>query len=187
MEKKKHSMVLEFALVTLTLGLLLLPGAAGQEPPVDDEEKGCIAYAYTESENHYFLLKDNASMFGDVLRVVHNCPTLSVYAEGFFVASSANNFTFSLEAGVHNISFESSTFNATFSNVMFYPDRLDWEFDFIELQDSKPQFIDIELSELRTNWAVGVGIVVVWVLTTYVYWSLISSYIDRNFVEEVTQ
>jgi len=25
------------------------------------------------------------------------------------------------------------------------------------------------------------------VLTTYVYWSLISSYIDRNFIEEVTQ
>jgi hypothetical protein len=186
MEKKKHSMVLELALV-ITLGLLLLPGVAGQEPPVDEEEKGCIAYAYTQSENHFFLLKDNASMFGDVLRVVHNCDDLRVYADGFFLASSGQNFTFSLEAGIHNLSFQSSTFNESFSNVMFYPDRLNWEFDFIELQESKPQFIDIELSELRTNWAVGVGIVVVWVLTTYVYWSLISSYIDRNFVEEVTQ
>jgi hypothetical protein len=64
---------------------------------------------------------------------------------------------------------------------------LNWEFDFIALEESKPQFIDVEISELRTNWAVGVGIVVVWVLTTYVYWSLISSYIDRNFIEEVTQ
>ena len=186
MEKKKHSMVLELAFV-IALGLLLLPGVAGQEPPVDDQEKGCIAYAYTESENHYFLLKDNASMFGDVLRVVHNCDDLRVYADGFFLASSSQNFTFSLEAGIHNLSFESSSFNDSFSNVMFYPDRLDWEFDFIQLQEAKPQFIDIELSELRTNWAVGVGIVVVWVLTTYVYWSLISSYIDRNFVEEVVQ
>lgn len=185
MEKKKNSMVLELAFLTALV--LLLPGAAGQEPPVDEEEKGCIAYAYTESDNHFFLLKDNASMFGDVVRVVHNCEDLRVYAEGFFLASSSQNFTFSLEAGIHNLSFESSSFNESFSNVMFYPDRLNWEFDFIELQEAKPQFIDVDLSELRTNWAVGVGIVVVWVLTTYVYWSLISSYIDRNFVEEVSQ
>lgn len=186
MEKKKHTMVLEFACV-MVLALLLLPGTAAQEPPVDDEEKGCIAYAYTESDNHYFLLKDNASMFGNVLRIVHNCDDLRVYSDGFFMASSGQNFTLSLEAGIQNLTFESSNFNESFSNVMFYPDRLNWEYDFIQLQESKPQFIDIELSEIRTNWAVGVGIVVVWVLSTYVYWSLISSYIDRNFVEEVTQ
>lgn len=186
MEKKKNSMVLEVVSL-LVLGLLLLPTATAQEPPVDDQDKPCIGYAYTSSENHYFLLVDNSSMFGDAMRVVHNCKTMEVYVDGFFVASSSENFTFSMEQGIHNVTIKGENFSQSFSNVVFYPDRLEWEFEIIQIEESKPKFIDVEISDMRTNWAVGVGIVVVWVLTTYVYWSLISSYIDRNFIEEVTQ
>ena len=185
MRRKNQHMGLRVAVLFILV--LLLPTVTAQDPPVEDDAKGCIAYAYTESENHYFLIKDNSSVFGNSLKIVHNCKELEVYADGFFYASSSENFTLSLDAGLHEIMLIGDGFNETFDNVMFYPDRLNWEFDFIELQESKPQFIDVELSELRTNWAVGVGIVVVWVLTTYVYWSLISSYIDRNFIEEVTQ
>ena len=55
------------------------------------------------------------------------------------------------------------------------------------INSPQKQVIELELSETRTNWAVGVGIVIVWVLNVYVYWSLISSYVDRNFIEEVVQ
>ena len=186
MRRKNQQMGLRVAVLFILV--LLLPTVTAQDPPVeDDEQKACIAYAYTESENHYFLIKDNSSVFGNSLKIVHNCKELEVYADGFFSASSSENFSLSLEAGLHNIELRAEGFNETFNDVMFYPDRLNWEFDFIALEESKPQFIDVEISELRTNWAVGVGIVVVWVLTTYVYWSLISSYIDRNFIEEVTQ
>lgn len=185
MRRKNQQMGLRVAFL-FTL-VLLLPSVTAQDPPVEDDAKGCIAYAYTESENHYFLIKDNSSVFGNSLKIVHNCRELEVYADGFFAASSSENFTLSLEPGLHQIVLVGDEFNETFRDVMFYPDRLNWEFDYIELQESKPQFIELELSEIRTNWAVGVGIVVVWVLTTYVYWSLISSYIDRNFIEEVVQ
>jgi len=186
MRSKNQQMGLRVAVLFILV--LLLPTVTAQGPPVDeDEEKGCIAYAYTESGNHAFLIKDNSSVFGNSIKIVHNCKQMEVYADGFFAASSSENFTLSLDSGFHKITLSGGGFNETFTRVLFIPDRLNWEVEYIELQESKPQFIELEISELRTNWAVGVGIVVVWVLTTYVYWSLISSYIDRNFIEEVTQ
>ena len=166
--------------------VLLLPLVAAQDPPVDDQQS-CLAYAYTSSENHLFLLGNNVSMFGSRLVVIHNCENLEVYIDGLFEMSSGSNMGLTIQEGIHNITLQGDGFNATFQNVVFYPDRLDWEYQYQVIQESKPQFIDIEVSELRTNWAVGVGIIIVWVLTTYVYWQMISSYVDRNCIEEVVQ
>jgi hypothetical protein len=166
--------------------VLLLPVVAAQGPPVDEQEE-CLAYAYTSSENHLFLLGNNVSMFGSRLIVIHNCDNLEIYLDGFFEMSSGSNMALTIDQGIHNITFQANGFNSTFENVVFYPDRLDWEYQYQIIEQSKPEFIDIEISELRTNWAVGVGIVIVWVLTTYVYWQMISSYVDRNFIEEVVQ
>jgi len=181
--KKSTQMVLRvgflFALV------LLLPLATAQGPPVDDED--CLAYAYTQSENHLFLLGENSSMFGQKLMVIHNCDQVDIYLDGFFEASSSENFALQIDGGIHNITISSNAFNATYENVVFYPDRLNWEFEYRAIEEAQPQFIDIEIAALQTNWAVGIGIIIVWVLTTYVYWSLISSYVDRNFIEEVVQ
>lgn len=180
--KNTLQMVLEvgflFALVSL------LPMATAQGPPVDED---CLAYAYTESENHLFLLGQNTSMFGQKLMVIHNCEQVDIYLDGFFEASSSENFALQIEDGIHNITIISNGFNATYNNVVFYPDRLNWEFEYRAIEEAQPKFIDIEVAALQTNWAVGIGIIIVWVLTTYVYWSLISSYVDRNFIEEVVQ
>ena len=184
MKEKTTHMGLRVA-VLFTL-VLLLPTVTAQDPPVDDAER-CLAYAYTSSDNHLFLLGQNTSMFGARLNVVHDCDDLQVYVDGFFEVSSSSSMAVTIEPGIHNITLQADGFNATFTDVVFYTDRLNWEYEFQVIQDSKPQFIDIEVSELRTNWAVGVGIVIVWVLTTYVYWQMISSYVDRNFIEEVVQ
>lgn len=170
----------------LFLLVLLLPGAAAQGPPVDGREE-CLAYAYTSSEQHLFLMGDNSSMFGSKLMIIHNCQDLEVYVDGFFEASSSSNFSIIIEQGIHNISIQSNGFNESFSNVVFYPDRLEWEYEFQTFQQPQKQFIEIDLAQLQTNYAVGIGIVIVWVLSTYVYWQLISSYVDRNFIEEVSQ
>lgn len=163
----------------------LLPTVSGQGPPVEEE---CLVYAYTSSEKHNFLLAENSSMFGERLMVIHDCEEVSIYADGFFQASSSNNFSLMIEPGLHNLTIESDGFNASYSNVMFYPDRLEWEIDYNFLINSpQKEVIELELSQTRTNWAVGVGIIIVWVLNVYVYWSLISSYVDRNFIEEVVQ
>lgn len=166
-------------------GLLLLPSVAAQDPPVEDKE--CISYAYTESQNHLFLLGQNSSMFGSKLNVIHNCEDIEIYIDGIFEASSSQNFAINIDQGIHNITIVSNEFNQTFSYVLFYPDKLDWEYEWEVIENSKPQFIDIEIAALQTNWAVGIGIFIVWILATYVYWSLIQSYVDRNFIEEVVQ
>lgn len=184
-EEKTKQMGLRVGLLFL-LGVLLTPLASAQDPPVSDEPS-CLFYAYTSSENHLFLLGQNTSMFGSTLNVVHNCDDLTVYVDGEFEASSSSNFIVKIDQGIHQITMVSEDQNITFSNVNFYPDRLDWEYEYQVIQSSKPQFIDIEIAALQTNWAVGAAIVIVWVLTTYVYWSLISSYVDRNFIEEVVR
>ena len=183
--KEEKSIHKGFVFVVLVAVVSLLPTVSGQGPPVDDE--GCIAYAYTKSENHLFLLGQNTSMFGSTLNVVHNCEELEIYVDGFFQASSSTDFSIIIEQGIHNITIQSNEFNATFGSVVFYPDRLDWQYEWQVIENAKPEFIDIELAALQTNWAVGISIFIVWVLATYVYWSLISSYVDRNFIQEVVQ
>ena len=49
------------------------------------------------------------------------------------------------------------------------------------------ELISIDVSNSRENWASILSIVVVWVLTVYVYWKLIESYVNNNFIEEVVQ
>lgn len=172
--------------VVLIVGSLLLPAVAAQDPPVEDE---CLAYAYTKSDKHNFLLGPNSSMFGTTLNIIHNCDQASIYVDGFFLASSKNDFSTMVETGLHNITIEADNQTFNFVNVIFYPDRLEWEYEYeltFEREIVKPS-IDLELSNSRTNYAVGIGILMVWVLTTYVYWSLISAYVDRNFIEEVVQ
>lgn len=190
-EKSTHK---GLAFLVLVAVVSLLPTVSGQDPPVDDDQgdnsqdqKECLFYAYTSSENHRFLLGPNTSMFGERLMVIHNCQEVSIYINGFFEASSGSNFSIVVESGIHNITLESNSTQITFQNVVFYPERLDWEFDYQFIQDSKPQFIDLETSKTQANWAVFVGIIIVWVLNVYVYWTLISSYVDRNFIEEVVQ
>lgn len=184
MKEKKTPMGLEVALLISLV--LLLPTVAAQDPPGENDDS-CLAYAYTKSENHLFLLGENVSIFGERLNVIHDCENLEVYVDGFFEVSSASSMSVIIEQGIHNITLQANGFNKTYQNVVFYPDRLNWEYEFRSIEDSKPQFIDLEVSELRTNWAVGVGIIIVWVLSTYVYWQIISSYVDRNFIEEVVQ
>lgn len=184
MEKKKTQMGLSVWFLIIG-GLLLLPPVSAQDPPVDDE---CLAYAYTNSEQHYFLLRGNSSMFGSTLNIIHDCDQVSIYVDGFFLASSSNDFSTILEPGLHNVTIEADNQTLTYRNVMFYPDRLEWEYEYqITFDQPTKPMIDLELSYSRTNYAVGIGIFMVWVLTTYVYWSLISAYVDRNFIEEVVQ
>ena len=182
-ESKKKHMALRSVLF-VALGILLLPNVAGQEPPLNDGDD-CLFYAYSESFNHYFLVKNNSILYGDTMKVVHNCNELTILETGQFLASSNNSFEVGLDLGLNNFTFiaNNNSFNYT---VEVIPDRLTWEFEYEELVSKKEEFISIDVSNLRTNYAVAFGIVMVWVLTTYVYWRLIQSYVNKNFIEEVT-
>ena len=156
-----------------------------QSPPA---EKECIAYAFTESESHLFLIGKETMLFGSNLTVVHNCAYASIELNGSIMAGSNDSFTIPIEPGLYNITIGLDD-NRTleFDNVRFFPERLNWEFEWLEIQESRPTFIELAKADVQLNWAVSFSIVIVWVLSTYVYWSLINSYTQRTFVEEVAK
>ena len=171
------------AIFWVCLVLLLPSSALAQAPPVDD----CLAYAYTSSENHHFLILNNSSVFGQEVQIVHNCEELTLRVDGVFAASSSTDFNYQIEQGIHNITLEGGNFSQNFENVNFYPERLDWEFQYVEGINQGEAYILISESQFQINYAVAFSIVIVWVLSVFVYWQLINSYVERTFIEEVQQ
>jgi hypothetical protein len=180
-EKKTKIMGLRL-LLFVTLGFLLLPSVSGQDPPL--EEKDCLFYAYSEAGNHYFLIQNNSVVFGEIIQIKHNCQYLEVFSNGQFLAGSPNSFNVQIEIGLNNMSFEydNRTENYTFEVI---PDRLNWEFEYEDLQSQRVEFISIDTANTQEVYASIFSIIIVWVLCVYVYWRLIESYVNKNFIEEV--
>ena len=185
-ELKQKNMALRSVLF-VALGLLLLPSVAGQEPPVE-ENKPCLHYGYTSSESYNFLVQNGTKLFGNNLNIIHNCDYLQVNLNGEFYASSNNSMIIEIPLGINNLTVETNEYTRNYQ-VEVFPDRLEWEGDFLLLNrgNQDTEFISIDLSNSRENWASAFSILIVWVLTTYVYWKLIESYVNKNFIEEVVK
>lgn len=165
----------------LLLVFLLLPTNTAAAPPSQ-----CLAYAFTESENHAFLVQDNSSNFGSSLIIKTDCSSIELIIDGATVARSNNSyFEYQIEEGLHNITLKADGFNETYNYVSIYPDRLNWEFEWRELTGQDIQFIELTKASLQENWAAFLSVVIAWFLSTYVYWQLVQSYVQRNFIEEV--
>ena len=169
---------------------LLLPLSlpiASADPP---EQKECLAYAFTTSSNHKFLLESNISAFGNNMTIIHNCEYIEVYTNNTFSAYTENEeLNFPLEMGSNNILLVSGNYSKRIDNVFIYPDRLSWEFEWQEWQTGDEyeikDFMSLAEAEAKENWASILSIVMVFSLVTMVYWNLINSYVDRNYCEEV--
>ena len=190
-QRRKNNMAWHRIKTKFLIGVLILlspntlPGAYA-EPPVESE---CLAYAYTSSEDHYFLLKSNSSGFGTNITIEHNCDNINVIVDGNFSISGGNNsIIFYLDPGLHNLTIQTPFENISIYNFQVYPNRLDWKFDF-ELYQMRNmdfnEYITLNVALAKANWASVSSILIVFVLVTYVYWNLINSYVDRNFCEEV--
>ena len=187
-EKNSYSKGLGQVIAGSLLVLLLSsPTASAQDPPADSSAEGCLFYAYTISERHYFMLEDNASVFGEEVNLVHNCEEITINLNGEFYLNTQQNATFTIPQGLHNLTVFVENQSIQWNNVAVYHDRLDWEFEWEILNEKPDSFIDAATADVQINWAVSFSIVIVWVLSVYVYWSLINSYTQRNFVEEVVQ
>jgi hypothetical protein len=71
--------------------------------------------------------------------------------------------------------------------VNFYPDRLQWEGEWFKFNNLDIVLIDAAKAEIQENWASFLSVIIAWILSTYVYWNLINSYVQKNFIEEVVQ
>ncbi len=168
----------------IALGLLLLiPQAMADEAPPSQE---CLAYAYTESESHSFLVRDNSSNFGNVLKVVTDCESIELWVDGErAVFSNKTAFSYQLEQGLYNLSLVADGFEENYSYVSFYPDRLEWRYDWIQLNGGGIEMIEAGKATIQENWASFLSIIITWFLSTYVYWQFVQTYVQRNFIEEV--
>ena len=195
MKEIKESMGLSAGkLMCLLFGLLLLPISSAQAPPEEtstsnEMDKECIFYAYTKSMNHNFLISNNSSQFGERIYVVHNCEFVEVRSDGSFLGRSNNSFNLVLGSGLYNLTFETNEEKIAFFDLTFYPDSLEWEGQYNQFMNpsQNKEFIELDLSNEKQNWAVGISILMVWILSTFIYWKLIESYVDKNFIEEVVQ
>jgi len=180
-----------WALMGLFLLLLIQTPNTAAEPPI--EQKDCLSYAFTESETHYFLLESNRSAFGTDLTIKHNCPYIEVFVNGNFSAfTQLEELKIPLNVGLNNITIISENYSKNINEVLIFPDRLTWEFEFYDWKNSDNDYSFDELilrskATAAENWASILSIVMVFTLTTMVYWNLINSYVDRNFCEEVKE
>jgi len=180
-----------WALMGLFLLLLIQTPNAAAEPPIQENE--CLIYAYTESDVHYFLLESNKSAFGTNMTIKHNCEYIEVFINGTFSAYTEQEIIqFPLQVGINNIEIFTENYSKRIDSVFIYPDRLSWQFEYDEWRNTNDdysfdEFILRSKATAAENWASILSIVMVFTLTTMVYWNLINSYVDRNFCEEVKE
>lgn len=168
----------------LALCVAFPPGVSAQVAAADPP---CLAYAFSTSDNHYFLAQDGAVMFGDNLTVQHNCQRLEVFVNGSYEGgTNGSSIRVPLEAGSFDIVLFAPADNQTWNySVEVLPDRLGWSFEWEQIQLNRPQYVDQDESTRLQNWAAGITALIIWVLATYVWWNLVNSFVQRNFVEEV--
>ena len=151
--------------------------ATAQEPP-------CLSYSYTKEGDHYFLMSDNSTMYGNTLIIKHNCQDLQLYLNGDLVLQTSNNATLQIPAGINNFTFIQDNQTVEFMHVHNIEGGLTWYDDYIEYLDTKPSISQIESDRQLNLVAVFTGIII-WALCVQVYWKLINHYVDRNYFEEV--
>lgn len=170
------------ALIVFLLVATLPPVAQAASPPE------CLAYAFTEAEDHHFLIQNDSIAYGSNLTVIHNCPgRVELWSEEIFIAEGESGFTVPIGSGnFTSIQLRSINQSWTFENVEIRPDRLSWEIDWTGYMEYlNPSMVPESEAIQMQNWAAGATGLIIWVLCTYVFWNLVNSYIQRNFVEEV--
>lgn len=161
------------------LALVTSPSAAAVSPP------DCLAYAYLESDDHRFLIGNNSTGYGSELHLIHNCGRAEILLNGEFLAEGETGLSVPIESGNFTIEIRSENNSWRYSNFEVRPDRFDWDFNFsLTYYQSEKMISESEAVQMQ-NWAAGATGLIIWVLCVYVYWNLINSYTQRNFIEEV--
>lgn len=170
----------------LVLSLLPLVQAQDQ-PPIQQD---CLAYAYTQSEGHSFLLQNNSIAYGNQIYVRTNCDEYTITIDDEFFGNFGSRFNlFEVENGSLNFTITSGNFSYVANNVMVFGNQFTWSQDYQTWVDEQPRMTFIELGALtfQENVVSLASIVVVWFLSVNIYWALINHYLDRNLFEEVVE
>lgn len=186
MKGKKNKTFMWLRIVNLAFVVILFTTSTVQATPNED-----IAYAFSKSGEHYFLIQNNSALFGDNITIVHNCDYLEFKLnESFYASSNNSKFKIKINPGIYDVEILCDQTSFFYSNVVFYPDQLQWISQYEQLQNYDLKGLNVILLEEASklaNWSAFWGILIVWLLSTYVYWNLIDHYTQRNYIEEVLE
>jgi len=184
--KENQKIIFKRLRIIIVLAFFLFSTPSVQASPYEQS-----AYAFSQSGEHYFLVQNNSTLFGNNLTIVHNCETMIVdLNQTFYAQSNSSKLKISIQPGTYDISLNCDDVFFNYSNVLFYPDQLQWVQQFELLNSFELPTLDmiiLEEAESIANWGSFWSILIVWLLTTYVYWNLINHYVQRNFIEEVIE
>jgi hypothetical protein len=168
--------------------LTLLPLVQAQDQPPIQEE--CLAYAFTQSEGHSFLLHNNSLAYGNQVFIRTNCDQYTVSINGEFFGNFGSRYNFfEVENGTMNLTITSGNYSYVAENVVIFQNQFTWSENYQVWLDDQPQMTFIELGAMvfQENVVSVASIVIVWFLAVNVYWALINHYLDRNLFEEVVE
>lgn len=172
------------------LGLLVLislPLVQAQPQPPND----CLAYAFTRSDAHSFLLENNSYAYGNQIFIRTDCQDFSVYFDNEFYANyqNQNSASIFIPNGTLNMTIQSGNYTYYAQNIMVFENQFSWTQNYITYQRDLPELTFIELGKItfQENVVSLASILIVWFLSVNIYWALINHYLDRNLFEEVKE
>ena len=152
-----------------------------------EAENNCLFYAYTEDNNHKFLLDSNVKLYDNRLTVIHNCHNVKLYQDGVYLQGSLTNFTVILEGGYSNLSLIGNNDTIeNYENVEIIESRFTWldEYRIIEENSVNNIYNQEDVNSQITVASIGTGLII-WFCCVVIYWKLINHYVDRNYFQEV--
>jgi hypothetical protein len=174
-------------LVVLSLSPLV---QAQNQPPIQANED-CLAYAYTRSGQHGFLLENNSIAYGNTVFIRTNCDQLDVYFDGVKQSTYTNQSLIQIyfEGYSLNMTLRSDNYTYYANNVVLFESQFSWSDNYLQYQEQLPQLTFIELGKMtfQENVVSVASIAIVWFLSVNIYWALINHYLDRNLFEEVVE
>lgn len=175
-------------LVCVIIGLAstfaLIPSAYASPPD------SCLAYAYSGEDDYSFLVRENTTIFGERMVVIHNCDFVEILSDGNFIQGSYTNFTIPVDNGIRNYTIngylnDTLVYNENINNVESFSLEMNFkEFFGIEEYELQEYINSRDVNRLQNISAIGTAFVI-WLVCVNVYWRLINHYIDRNYFEEV--
>ncbi|MAU73622.1 MAG: hypothetical protein CMA22_08300 [Euryarchaeota archaeon] len=185
MEFKQRKQITVLALVVLALSAITtLSGASAASASTPDD---CLVYAYVEDGYaHYSLVMHNSTLVGTdlVVRATPSCGVIEVVVNNRPRIGGEVWIELSIPLETNTIELNGEGWNQTFSNLTIYPAG---DFTAGVEQYRIPDPITLSLSDLEESnfWLVIRSSILLWFITTVLFWKVLNFIADRFHCEEV--
>jgi hypothetical protein len=185
MESKQRKQITVLALVVLALSAITtLSGASATSASAPED---CLVYAYVEDGYaHYSLVMQNSTLVGTdlIVRATPSCGIIEVVVNDRPRIGGESWIELSIPLETSSIQLVGEGWNQTYSNLTIYPAG---DFTAGVEQYRIPDPITLSLSDLEESnfWLVIRSSILLWFITTVLFWKVLNFIADRYHCEEV--